>query len=430
MFTFLVLLTFSLSANAADEYGTDFPTMKDNRIFKVINENAGRLKEKMAQQPVKNKAISWIAGRSGTEIVDHYLGMASFLAENTPTNTTWNKRVQDDVGSEYAGYVMARTYFTDLDYLRLKETMPKALEEYAKSDGKMNWDEWVEKFEGDTMLATKAIVFKNGWVRKGLKHGYQPEKPEVAELSEALEDDRWGVSGKGRLYAMTPFKPDAFGLNLSGTKESWGKGYKTVAGMNLALAAKNQGYSDADTKMVVSRAALLYETVDLLADHIGVPMEGVSQVSDRRSYGAREAYKKFADALRAKLKEDPALLQRMIGSVFGFPALGQHVPADSGIDLNEDLVLVFLLMNYLHESESGYARDIEPLFSHIKDGNALKDLFRIGVGDAQALMAGGQFVIEKTQKLKPHEINPCLGEVPFKGILELGANMQSILSYL
>jgi hypothetical protein len=396
----MFFFSISLIAEVVDRiYGTTFKTMKEHEIYKSMVQNAETFKRKMKDHPYLDKAMQFVSGKSSEEFTDHYAEIAEFMAENMSAGH--NNGSDNDFGTGSNGSIAARTYITEKDLFELEKLAPTAFKNYEASGAKMSWQEWVKQFEGDTPLALKAIILRNGWALNGLKLASKNLNIPIRKLE--LVSPYSTAAEFGQKYAMYPLAKDAFGADFSSSRnygdrdlaEKWGSAYKAVGGMNLALAGRYQGYSDHDIKMMVSRSALLNESSDLLYDHLGFQRSGLNQVLDNPNKSLQPTFLDFIPKSKKKLEQNPDLLKKMMASTLSYPSVGRFIPDSFRPNTEDDLILVFLMMNYQYENPKKFEKEFGKLFSESKEGKDLKNLFRSGIIDTTKMVKGAEFVLEK-----------------------------------
>lgn len=372
---------------------TEAQTPPQSPLLAQLNTIYSQVEAKFAKASKEHPTICFAyqccVGASIQDTLKHYGG----LIEDTASFVNYG---QGYVGGGSAGYMGIRSYLDDASVEDLNRDAPAAYAAYedAKAKGSpLKWEQWVKLFhskshasEGDPKRALEAIIVTHGWAR----NAYSGAPDQKHMLPSVL------ISSN---YSVGPFTPKAFDLDLPYEGfGSWGKAYKVVAGMNLALALREKGYSDEDIRFAVRQANTLYEAHDMLYDHFGKASKcGTEACPDDPKRELAPVYDDWIVLVKQKIRENPELLGQLAGATVGagdVASLIQKV-VPLNIDLNNEIILNHMLLSLRVSRPDVFEKAFGSLFSKVSKGDKIRAEFDDSAKDVAYMDSGADFTLAK-----------------------------------
>jgi hypothetical protein len=315
----------------------------------------------------------------------HYKGLMGDMADQIRVNRSYDaENRKTDMGTSENGYYGIRTSMRPGDAEKIDAGLEKAIA-HAKTEREqgraVTWDGWKTHFES-ARIAMLAYELQLGWTQEAARASN-------IKLPASLKSHGF--------YGMGPLGPDGFGLELSGSDLTWGRAYKVVAGSVLSHALWEKGYSGKEIAWAVEQANLLYETTDLLYDHLGKKCDDVHQCPDNESDDKpAAAYDEFVKKARKMFSERPKYFEEFAGTAIGAPALGPSLARAMSRKLDDERVFAYALLAFKYRRPEAFKTFFDPILETLpeKDRARLNGLFEAAARDVRSMVDGAKFTAD------------------------------------
>lgn len=387
---FLIFVCSTLSYAAEEENLSSHP------YYLLLQNSFTKAKEVSQSYSSLCKPVELLTGKSVDEIFTHYENLSKFIVSNLPKTGQF--------GEEGTGFTMMNNLLTAKDMELLKTLTPRAIDAYINANREMSWNDWQKLFNNDPILATKALCLQNGNVITRLK---EPNRTTYRQLLINNDPAYKATSDYLPEYKIGSIKENAFGLDLTpGTDatKNLGRAYKTVPGLLWGITLFNEGYSANDAHYIINRATLMYETADLLYDHLDKRTKDASMWRDSPNSYLQKPFDTFLSSVREDLLDNPSKAQTLVADMIGINAAAPLVPEPQKIiDINNEFNLTLLLLNQYASNKDLFLKNYEKFLNLLgpKEKSAILNLLESGKKDIETITKGVDFVYEKTKETKP-----------------------------